>query len=102
MLGSAERSMGSDDAAEKVELNSLKREEGESSLLCVYIYIWVVLLLMGPCAESLEVDRYFLVGKCAFFLCVGGLLCEHTHTHMQWWSSVEGEEKVEHGRIFFL
>jgi len=37
MLASAERSMGSDDAAEKLELNSLKREEGESSLLCVYI-----------------------------------------------------------------
>ena len=45
--------MGSDDAAEKVELNSLKREEGESILLCVCTYIWVVLLLMGSCAESL-------------------------------------------------
>ena len=48
MLGSAERSMSSDDdAAEKVELNSLKREEGESSLLCVCTYIWVAAAANG-------------------------------------------------------
>ena len=48
MSGSAERSMGSDDAAEKVELNSLKREEGESSLLYI-----MVMVMMGSCVESL-------------------------------------------------